>query len=76
MKAIVFAVLFLFSALTISAQLLQGDVISTDNGDLTIQPILHGTLGLEWNGKVIYIDPYGGEEAFAIKLSAHLSLLT
>lgn len=65
MKVILSAVLFLLGALTVSAQSLQGDVISTNNGDLTIQPILHGTLGLEWNEKIIYIDPYGGEEAFA-----------
>ncbi|MEQ9300374.1 MAG: MBL fold metallo-hydrolase [Cyclobacteriaceae bacterium] len=61
------SILFLSFMMTLdlSAQSLQGDVISTNNGDLTIQPILHGTLGLEWNGKIIYIDPYGGEEAFA-----------
>jgi L-ascorbate metabolism protein UlaG (beta-lactamase superfamily) len=64
MKNLLLAVMLLL-AVDISAQSLKGDVITTDNGDLTIQPILHGTLGLEWNGKIIYIDPYGGEEAFA-----------
>jgi L-ascorbate metabolism protein UlaG (beta-lactamase superfamily) len=64
MKKLLLAIALLLT-LNISAQSLTGDVITTDNGDLTIQPILHGTLGLEWNGKIIYIDPYGGEEAFA-----------
>jgi L-ascorbate metabolism protein UlaG (beta-lactamase superfamily) len=41
------------------------DVIKTKKGDLSIQPILHGTLVLTWNKKTIYLDPYGGAKAFA-----------
>ncbi len=29
-----------------------------------IQPILHGTLVLTWDKKTIYVDPYGGAQAF------------
>src|SRR6476620_10640998 len=41
------------------------DKIKTDTGDLTIQPVNHATLALEWNGKTIYVDPVGGEKRFA-----------
>ena len=40
------------------------DVIKTSNSDLIIQPILHATLVLQWSGKTIYVDPYGGVNAF------------
>lgn len=40
------------------------DSIKTENGTLTIHPIVHGTVVFEWNGKTIYADPYGGAELF------------
>jgi L-ascorbate metabolism protein UlaG (beta-lactamase superfamily) len=40
------------------------DQLETSNGPVTIQPILHGSLVLSWNGITIYIDPYGGAKAF------------
>ncbi len=75
MKTLIFAFVLLLG-IDLSAQSLTGDKIPTDNGDLTIQPILHGTLGLEWNGKIIYIDPYGGEEAFAGLPDAEMIIIT
>lgn len=36
------------------------DTISTSEGDLVIHPVDHASLVLEWNGKVIYVDPVGG----------------
>lgn len=42
----------------------QNDLISTSEGDLLVQPILHGSLVLNWGKEVIYIDPYGGAERF------------
>ncbi len=75
MKTLIFAFVLLLG-IDLSAQSLSGDKISTDNGDLTVQPILHGTLGLEWNGKIIYIDPYGGEEAFAGLPDADMIIIT
>ena len=36
------------------------DNIHTSDGDLSIQPVLHGSLVLSWNGQNIFIDPYGG----------------
>lgn len=40
------------------------DVVATEQGDLTIQPITHGTLVLSWNNQTIYVDPYGGADRF------------
>jgi len=46
------------------AQRVAPDVIESNEGPIIIQPILHGTLVLQWNGKTIYVDPYGGADAF------------
>lgn len=47
-----------------------------DGKALTIQPVLHGTLVLEYDGKVIYVDPYGGSKAFAGIKKPDLILIT
>lgn len=47
-----------------SAQRSNPDVIQTSTGTCSIQPIQHGTLALTWNGKTIYVDPFGGGKAF------------
>lgn len=52
------------------------DKLDTTKGELTIQPILHGTLVLQFNGKTIYVDPYGGENAFKNIQSPDLILIT
>lgn len=46
------------------AYALEGDVLPTSNGPLVIHPILHGTFAMQWQGKIIYVDPFGGEQAF------------
>jgi len=58
------------------AQRPEADTFKTKKGDLTIQPILHGTLVLQFNGKVIYVDPYGGANAFAGVSQPDLILIT
>ncbi len=40
------------------------DRIETTKGPLIIQPVFHGTVVFTWDGKTIYIDPYGGVKAF------------
>lgn len=62
----------LLSSTVLSAQ----DKISTNQGDLTIHPVLHSTMVLEWNANTIYTDPYGGEEAFADHDAPDLVLIT
>ncbi len=68
--------LFLLCPLFVFSQRPKADTFTTNNGDLIIQPILHGTLVLEWNQQTIYIDPYGGAKAFKGIKSPNLILLT
>ena len=51
-------------ALSASAQRPEPDRIPSVRGAITIQPVLHSTLVLSWNNRVIYVDPYGGANAF------------
>jgi L-ascorbate metabolism protein UlaG (beta-lactamase superfamily) len=52
------------------------DKIPAKNGEITINPITHGTLVLEHNGQVIYVDPYGGAAAFEGQKKPTLVLIT
>ncbi|HEX8429593.1 MBL fold metallo-hydrolase [Hymenobacter sp.] len=52
------------------------DQIPTKNGPLTVQPITHGSVVLTWNGKTIYVDPYGGAQAYAGLAAPDLVLIT
>jgi L-ascorbate metabolism protein UlaG (beta-lactamase superfamily) len=42
----------------------QNDKLMTKNGDLTIFPMNHATLALEWKSEVIYFDPSGSTNLF------------
>lgn len=59
-----------------SFQLNAQDIVKTDSGDITIQPIMHSTLILTYNNKTIYIDPYGGAEGFKRNPNADFILIT
>ena len=52
------------------------DRIDTDKGPLTIQPIHHAAMVLTWNGKAIYVDPYGGGAAYRNMKPANVVLIT
>lgn len=52
------------------------DKIPTSTGDILIHPILHGTLVLEFDGQVIYVDPYGGAEVFEGQKTPNYVLIT
>ena len=58
------------------AQRPAADIIKSPEGDITIQPITHGTLVLQWNNKTIYVDPYGGAEAFKGIAAPDIILIT
>ncbi|WP_422004987.1 MBL fold metallo-hydrolase [Roseivirga pacifica] len=58
-----FLLLFLGGILT-AQELTEPDFISTNKGELKIQPVTHGSLVLEWDGKIIYVDPYGGANLY------------
>ncbi|SDY67374.1 MBL fold metallo-hydrolase [Hymenobacter psychrophilus] len=52
------------------------DQIATKKGPLTVQPITHGSVVFTWNGKTIYVDPYGGAEAYAGLAAPDVILIT
>jgi L-ascorbate metabolism protein UlaG (beta-lactamase superfamily) len=52
------------------------DQMATAKGPLTVQPITHGSVVLTWNGKTIYVDPYGGAEAYAGLAAPDVVLIT
>lgn len=58
------------------AQLPAPDVIKTKKGDLTIQPIFHGSIVLTWNGKTIYVDPYNGPDGYKTIAPPDLIVIT
>nr|WP_295889263.1 MBL fold metallo-hydrolase [uncultured Devosia sp.] len=39
---------------------LEGDIIPTDDGDITVHPVEHASLVLGFGGETIYVDPVGG----------------
>ncbi|MEJ8802355.1 MBL fold metallo-hydrolase [Pontibacter sp. H249] len=84
-KALLSALVFLF-ILQVNAQQKQKpkpqqkqtaiDQIKTDKGALLVQPITHGSVVLKWNGKTIYVDPYGGAEMYKGVSKPDLILVT
>jgi L-ascorbate metabolism protein UlaG (beta-lactamase superfamily) len=52
------------------------DQIATKKGPLTVQPITHGSVVLNWGGKTIYVDPYGGAAGYAGLAAADVVLIT
>ena len=60
----------------VDQSMLSGDRITTENGDLIIQPIDHATFAMGWDGKTIYVDPVGGAEAFQDLPDPDLILIT
>lgn len=76
MKRILALLITLTLCLSVFSQRDTPDSIPTDNGDLIIQPILHGTVVLTWAGKTVYVDPYGGAERFDGLADPDLILIT
>ncbi|MBF9224067.1 MBL fold metallo-hydrolase [Hymenobacter ruricola] len=63
-------------AQTAAAPRAAADQIATKKGPLTLQPITHGSVVLTWGGKTIYVDPYGGAEAYAGLAAPDVILIT
>ena len=77
MKKILAIFTFFVSAFFLLAQdRVDPDVIQTNNGELAIQPIIHGTLVLSWKDQTIYVDPYGGSQRFEELKEPTLILIT
>jgi L-ascorbate metabolism protein UlaG (beta-lactamase superfamily) len=55
----------LFASVASFAQLTNTpDSYSTEKGELKVYPINHGTVAFTFDGKTIFVDPYGGAEKF------------
>lgn len=52
------------------------DTFNTDNGDLKVHPILHGTVIFEWNDLDVYVDPWGSANLYEGKSAPELILIT
>ena len=61
---------------SVFAQRPASENFTTSKGELTVQPVFHGSLVLSWNKKTIYVDPYGGSKAFAGLAAADFVLIT
>lgn len=75
MKKCIFSLVLLISFIGFS-QRVEADVLPTEDGELSIQPIVHGTLVLTWKEQTIYVDPYGGIEKFNGLATPTLILIT
>jgi L-ascorbate metabolism protein UlaG (beta-lactamase superfamily) len=52
------------------------DTFITDNGELRVHPILHGSVIFEWNEIDIYVDPWGSADLYTEKSEPELILVT
>src|SRR3954471_14416456 len=75
LKCLFFSV-FCFVTVFTHAQLVPGDKENVQGGELSIQPINHATLVLQYNNKNFYIDPTGGADAFKGLAAPDLILVT
>ncbi|MEJ8756575.1 MBL fold metallo-hydrolase [Pontibacter sp. H259] len=71
-----FTMICCLAILQVYAQQAKFDMVKTDKGQLKIQPITHGSLVMQWNGKTIYVDPYGGAELYKGIAKPDLILIT
>ncbi len=74
-----FLIFVIFALFSISAQAQLNndpDRIETENGDLLVHPILHGSVIFEWNGLNVYVDPWGDGSLYESKGTPDLILIT
>jgi L-ascorbate metabolism protein UlaG (beta-lactamase superfamily) len=76
MKKISLLLVYIFSFSLLLAQRSDPDKVDAENGPIVVQPILHGSLVLQWNKQTIYVDPYGGAAAFSGIAAPSLILIT
>lgn len=54
----------ILSAGTALAQRAEPDQIETEEGNVSVHPVRHGSLVLSWSDYTIYVDPVGGAEPY------------
>ena len=72
---ILIVTLFAFTVAAANAELTK-DTITTDDGEITINPINHATFVMTLDARVIYVDPVGGAEVFGDLKPPDLILVT
>lgn len=75
MKYLLFVPLLLCSFFA-AAQRDATEVFATKKGPLVVHPVLHGSVVFEWAQKAVYVDPYGGAEAFVGLPAPDIILIT
>jgi len=58
------------------ADILTGDHLVTDEGEVVIHPVNHASFVMQWNGMMIYNDPVGGATPYASFSKADLILVS
>lgn len=69
-------ILFCFHFGTIISHAQESDFYQTSVGELKITPILHGSLVLEFNDVIIFVDPYGDSQNYNSFSSPNMILIT
>lgn len=64
------------SGIDVTAEVSTKDENESKTLDITIIPIEHATMVLEWNDLTIYVDPVGGAPAFEVQKQPDLILIT
>lgn len=67
MKKIIYTFLILsYCTLPAFAQLSSSpDIYQTEDGELTVYPVNHGSIGFTFDDKTIFVDPFGGAELYS-----------
>ena len=65
-----------FIIISAQAQLPKADIVPTLKGNVTIQPVFHASLVLEYNNVAIYVDPINGADTYKDFKKPDLVLIT
>lgn len=74
MKYIVALISLTISNLVISQP--SAEIVETVDGPIKIYPVLHAAMAIEYQNKMVYLDPYGGAAGFAGFKKPDLILIT
>lgn len=76
MRTIICLFSFILCSQLATSQSPKPEIISAKDGEIKIYPVLHATMAIQYQDLTIYIDPYGGKEAFEGVPDANLILIT
>jgi L-ascorbate metabolism protein UlaG (beta-lactamase superfamily) len=76
-SSILLLLIFCFTSVSTIAQLTDApDTFDVGDGELTIHPIVHGSVVFTYDGKTVFADPYGGAELYEEFNSPDIILIT